>query len=329
MANKLFNIGLQFFAGQNTPAASAGVKGQGTADPVSGKDSVILTGQDIDNDDDFDDIDGDETGTEEVSEDDGDDGDEEDDVPAPKAKGKSQDTDKNAAFAEVRRKAEAEARIKATQEAQRMAAAEIDKAFADMKLLDPYTNKIITSKKEYDAYKARHTTETISKELSKAGISREAIDAMIENHPAVIKAREAAEGFESAKRQSQDTAAKVHLDSQIKEITAIDPAIKTAEDLFAQPNYETIRGYVRKGLTIVEAYKLSNMDKLSGKTAAAAAQSVYNRTQSKEHLTSSAARGQGDIVVPKAVMDNYRRLCPNMTAKEIRADYGKHLKKYS
>lgn len=318
MTDKLFNIGLQFFAGQ--PAPAAGVKGQEVAAPAA--DDIGITGTEIDSEDDFAETGGDEV-IEDVDTDDIDDIEDED--PAPVVKGKGQAPDKNAAFAEVRRKAEAEAKIKAAQEAQRMAAVEVDKAFADMGLLDPYTNKIITSKKEYDAYKARHSSETISKELGKAGISREAIDAIIETHPAVIKAKEAAEGFETAKRQQQDTAAKVHLDSQLKEISSIDPDIKGIEDLMAQPNYETIRGYVRKGLSIVEAYKLTNMDKLSGKTAAAATQAVYNKVASKDHLTSSAARGQGEIPVPKGVMEQYRKLT-KLSDKEIREHYAKQTK---
>ena len=307
--------------------SATGVKETGVAAPAA--EDINITGADIDDDDDF----GDETAEDETSEDDTDAGDDSDDDVQPEKqedkKQASKEPDRNAVFADIRRKAEAEAKIKASHEAQRMAAAEVDKAFKDMGLRDPYTNKAITTKAEYDSYKTRHESETISKELGKAGISREAIDAMIENHPAVLKAKEAAEGFETAKRQSQDTAARVHLESQLKEISAIDPGIKTAEDLMAQPNYETIRGYLRKGLTIVEAYRLTNLDKLTSKTAAAATQAAYNRAQSKEHLTSSAARGQGDIMVPREVIESYRRLCPKMTAKEIREDYAKHQKKYS
>ncbi len=330
MKNKLFNIGLQFFAEQSVK--TAGVKGQEAAAPatddISSKErNAFLTDADIESDDTIADTDGDESDDSDVNSsgefDTGDDSDNDTVLPV---KGQKAKTEQDAVYADIRRKAESEARIKATQEAQRIAAAEVDKAFADMGLRDPYTNKAITTKKEYDAYKARHQTETISNELGKAGISREAIDAMIDSHPAVIKAKEAAEGFESAKRQSQDTAAKVHLDSQIGEIMKFDPDIKGIEDIMALPNYEDLKGYVRKGLTLVEAYKLTNMEKLTNKTAKAAAQSAYNKSASKEHLTSSASRGQGENPVPKGVMDMYKKIT-KLSDKEIREHYSKHNKK--
>jgi hypothetical protein len=315
-------------------AAGVSAKTQGSAAPGTDTDDINITGADLD-DEEFDDIDDTDDADEDDTDDDTDDGSEDDEddddngKPADKGQKQTVKPDQNAAFAEVRRKAEAEAKIKATQEAQRMAAAEVDKAFADMGLEDPSTKKPIKTKAEYDAYKARHATEVAAKEFGKAGISVDTLNSLIENHPMVQQAKQAVAGYEEAQRQVQESAARVRLDEQIKEITALDPSIKTVDDLAAQPYYEQLRGYVKKGLTIVEAFKLTNIDKLNNKTASAAAQSAYNKAQSKEHLTSSAARGQGEVVVPKAVMNNYRKLCPNMTAKEIRADYAKFQKKYS
>ncbi len=310
-----------------------GVKVQEAAAPatddISSKErNAFLTDTDIESDSGFVETGADESDDSGEFDTDDDSGNDSDGVDGVQPAGKAQKakTEQDAVYADIRRKAESEARIKATQEAQRMAAAEVDKAFADMGLHDPYTNKAITTKKEYDAYKARHQTETISKELGKAGISREAIDAMIDSHPAVLKAKEAAEGFESAKQQSQDTAAKVHLDSQIGEIMKFDPDIKGIEDIMALSNYEDLKGYVRKGLTLVEAYKLTNMEKLTNKTAKAAAQSAYNKSASKEHLTSSASRGQGENPVPKGVMDMYRKIT-KLSDKEIREHYAKQQKK--
>src|SRR5690606_12574891 len=90
-----------------------------------------------------------------------------------------QEPDRNAVFADIRRKAEADAKIKATAEAQRTAQLEVDKVISNMGLQDPYTGKTIQTKAEYDAYKSRHDSELVSKELGKAGISRETVDALI------------------------------------------------------------------------------------------------------------------------------------------------------
>ena len=296
---------------------ATGVKAQETAAPAAVKDTFVQ-GEDVI--DEIDDTDDPITITDE------------DDTPAPVGKTVKQveaEPDRNAVYADMRRRAESEARVKATQEAQSIAQKEVDKVFADMGLNDPYTGKPINTKAEYDAYKARHNTETISKELSKAGISREAMDALIDSHPAVQQAKIAATAYESAQKQAQEGAAKVRFDSQLKEITELDADIKTVDDLFKQPNIDTIKSYIKKnGLSIVEAYKLANMDKLSGKQASAAAQSVYNKATSKDHLTSTAVRGQGEISMTKAQLEQYRRLT-GKTDKQIREDYAKHLKKYS
>jgi len=316
----------------NTSAAApaTGATTQETAAPVTDNKSISVTGADVDDDDEYaddvEDTDDDELDDEGVTGDPtGEDG-VEGHIGKPVVKPAP---DQNAVFADIRRKAETEARIKATQEARRTAAVEVDKAFADMGLTDPYTNKAITTKAEYNAYKTRHASETAAQEFGKAGISLETMNALIDNHPAVQQAKQAAASFETAQREAQDGAARVQLDEQLKEISALDPAIKSVDDLAAQPYYEQIRGYVRKGLTIVEAYKLSNMDNLTNKTASAAAQSAYNKTASKEHLTSSAARGQGETPISKAQLNTYRMLNPSMTDKQIREDYAKFKKNYS
>lgn len=306
----LFNIGLQFFAD------ATGATEQDVADPAA---DIEADAEDIETDDDDIDIIEDEDEDIELDDDGSDEGE-----GAPADKGQKQTPEQNAVYAEMRRKAEADARVKAQTEAQRI----IDQTIADMGMRDPYTGKAITTKAEYDAYKTRHETEIIGKELGKAGISRAAMDALIASHPAIKQAQEAAKAYEEAQRSAQEQAARARLEEQIKAISALDPSIKTADDLVKLPEYGKLRGYVQKGLSIEEAYKLTYMDKLAEKKSAAAAQSAINKAASKEHLTPSVARGSGDAPVPKRVIEQYRMLNPGMTDKEIRADYAKFQKKY-
>ena len=299
MQEKMFDIGLQFFA------EDEGATGQEVAEPA---DDVTLTGEDID-DDELDIIEDDE---EVEGESDGSDG-----GLTNAAAGASQTPEQNAAFAEVRRKAEAEAKLKAQTEAAKL----VDNVFADMGLTDPYTGKRITNKAEYDAYKQRHESETVNKELGKAGITREAMDAIIASHPAIKQAEEATKAY-------REQSARVRLDEQLKEISALDSTVQTADDLINLPTYPQIREYVRKGLTIAEGYKLANMDKLTEKKTAAAAQSAINKVASKAHLEPSTARGQGDSPIPRKQYEQYKLLRPDWSDKQIRADWAKHNKKY-
>lgn len=308
MTHKLFNIGLQFFADQT----AAGEKAQEVAAPETDVDTDTDV-EEIDGVDGYEDVDGEDTDDDDITE------------PAPEPaqnpKGSVQSPEQNAAFRNMRLKAEADARTKAQAEAARM----VDQTIAEMGLRDPYTDKLITTKAEYDAYRQKHETEVIGRELGKAGISREAIDALISAHPAIRQAQEASKAYQDAQRNAQEQAAKVRLDEQVKEISELDPAVQTAEDLFKLPEYPQIREYVRKGLSITEAYKLTNMDKLTEKKTAAAAQTAINKVTSKEHLSPSAARGQGDIPVPKKVLQQYMDIA-GMTKEEARAHYQKHMK---
>lgn len=305
MTHKLFNIGLQFFADETVTGENV----QGVADPapddaaedIDDTDDTDVDGYEDDDDEDTDDADGEETAA----------------APTP-----VQTPEQNAAFRNMRLKAEADARIKAEAEAAKM----VDTTIAGMGLCDPYNNnKPITTKAEYDAYRQKHEAEVIGRELGKAGISREAMDALINAHPAIRQAQEASRAYQDAQRNAQEQAAKVRLDEQVKEISELDPTVQTAEDLFKLPVYGQIREYVRKGLSIVEAYKLTNMDKLTEKKTAAAAQTAINKAMSKEHLSPSAARGQGDIPVPKKVLQQYMDIA-GMTEKEARAHYQKFMK---
>lgn len=313
MKHKLFNIGLQFFAD--------GGKESEVAEPIADTDTDVEVDDDVEEYEEFDDA---EADADTESEDDLQDVNESEPL---KAAGKTE-PDRNAIMASMRRQAEADARIKAQSEAKQTLQAEIDKAFADMGLRDPYTNKIISTKAEYDAYKSRHDSELVSKELGKAGISRETVDALIQSSPAMKEAQEAAKAYKQALQQTREQTAKVQLDEQIKAISAIDPDIKGLDDIFKLPNYQTIRGYVAKDIPLSEAYKLANMDKLIDKKTTAATQSAYNKTQSKEHLTSSAVRGQGEIPVPKKAMAQFRGLT-GLSDKEAREYYAKYHKQIS
>lgn len=296
--------------------SAAGVNVQGVADPAADINKDI---DDKEIDIIEDDIDDNEP---DINEGEGEDEANESSEAEQSAASTKQTPEQNAAFAEIRRKAEADARAKAQADAQRI----IDQTIADMGMRDPYTGKAITTKAEYDAYKTRHETEIIGKELGKAGISREAMDALIASHPAIKQAQEAAKAYEEAQRSAQEQAARARLEEQIKAISALDPSIKTADDLVKLPEYDKLRGYVQKGLSIEEAYKLTYMDKLADKKTAAAAQSAINKVASKEHLAASTSRGQGETPIPRKQYEMFKLINPNMPDKKIKEYWAKYSK---
>lgn len=229
----------------------------------------------------------------------------------------------NARFAAARRKAEQE-RDAAIAEAQRRASEDADKRiddyFRNSGLINPYTKKPITNKAEFEEYKTRYEDEQKSSIAKKAGMSEEEFDQYIRNTPQVRAAEE-------AQRRAADAQATADINSQIAEIGKLDPNIKSLADLAKLPTYPKIYAYVRDNrLSILDAYRLCNADKLTASAVEASRQSALNSAQSKSHLSATQSRGSGSLTVPEEVMREYRMFNPDATDAEITAHYNRNHK---
>lgn len=255
-----------------------------------------------------------ESGTEETSED---------------GKGE-QSREENARYAAARRKAEAErdaavaqARADAQAEAQRT----IDEAFRNMGLYDPYAKKPITNKAEYDAYKQKIDIEKKTRVAKASGMSEAEFDEFVSELPEVKAAREKQAQAEEAMKQAQAAQAQVKIGEQISEIAKFDPSIKNLDDLKKMDNYSEFYEHVKRGNTLVDAYKLVNFDKLTQASANGAKQAAINAINGKSHLEKTSGRGTGSATVPADIAATYRLLIPDATDAEIQKHYNKYIKK--
>ena len=230
----------------------------------------------------------------------------------------NQTEEDNSKFAAARRKAEMQ-RDAEINKIKEQTKAEIDKAFADAGLINPYTNKQITTKAEYDDYKKRLDKDKTDRALKKSGLDKDILDKLISSHPDVVAARAEVEKAKQANAQAK-------LNEQIAEITKIDPDIKSADDLIKSPSYAQIIERVKKGYTIADAYQIVNIDAITQKRAAAARQQAINSANGKSHLTASTARGPGAVNVPADIAAQYRMLNPKITDEEMQKSYNKYLK---
>lgn len=205
------------------------------------------------------------------------------------------------------------------------AAKQLDESIAALGLTNPYTKEPIRNKADYDAYRAKVEEDRRAKFLKKAGVSEEEFAKLAAEQPE-IKAR--LDEAQEAKRQ----AAAAAMSEQLRQIHELDPEINTIEDLAKMPNYAQFYRFVKQNrLSLVEAYRLANMERLSARTAAATKQAAMNAAQSKAHLEATKARGKGgDVtVVPNDVREYYRMINPKATEAEVKADYAKYLKNLS
>ena len=205
------------------------------------------------------------------------------------------------------------------------AAKQLDESIAALGLTNPYTKEPIKDKADYDAYRAKLDEDRRAKLLKKAGMSEEEFVKLAAEQPE-IKAQ--LEEAREAKRQ----AAAAAMNEQLRQIHELDPAINTVEDLAKMPNYAEFYRFVKQNrLSLVEAYRLANMERLSERAAAATKQAAINAAQSKAHLEATKSRGKGGDVpaISAEVLEYYRAINPKATEAEIRADYARYLKNIS
>lgn len=253
------------------------------------------------------------------------------DSPEGQADGQKQTPEQNAKFAAARRKAEAErdaAIAKARQDAQAEAQRTIDEAFRSSGLTNPYTKKPITSKAEYDEYRARLEADRKARLLKKSGMSDEEFQQFVQGMPEVKQAKEAQAAAETAARQAREQQAKLKVEEQLKEISALDPSIQELKDLAKMETYPKFYELVKRGNTLTDAFKLANYDALTGRAAAASRQAAINSAQGKQHLSPTTQRGAGAVSVPADIKAEYLAFNPDATDAEIQQHYNRYMKNH-
>lgn len=253
------------------------------------------------------------------------------DSPEGQADGQKQTPEQNAQFAAARRKAEAErdaAIAKARQDAQAEAQRTIDEAFRNSGLSNPYTKKPITSKAEYDEYRTRLEADRKARLLKKSGMSDDEFREFVQGLPEVKQAKEAQAAAETAARQAREQQAKLKVEEQLKEISALDPSIQELKDLAKMETYPKFYELVKRGNTLTDAFKLANYEALTGRAAAASRQAAINSAQGKQHLSPTTQRGAGAVSVPADVKAEYLAFNPDATDAEIQQHYNRYVKNH-
>lgn len=82
-----------------------------------------------------------------------------------------------------------------------------------------------------------------------------------------------------------------------------------------------------KGYDAVDAYRLANLDSLTGKKVSAAKQTALN-AQSKEHLvkTGGVSGVSSDVEIPTSAMAIWKDMFPDDTPQKLKERYNKTLK---
>ena len=219
-----------------------------------------------------------------------------------------QDSDTNAQFAAARRRAEAE--FKAELERRD---AEYARRFKDV--VNPITGLPIKSEKDYfEALDAQETLR-LNEQVQSAGIDPSVIEQMIARSPMVAQANMI---LETQRRNEADRL----IAEGVAEISKIDPDIKSLQDI-PQEQMPRIIERVKAGLSLSDAYKIENMDKLIGKSNDAATQRAINNAKNKNHLNTHSGISDNENLqeIPSEALEAWKMAYPELSYKELRKIY--------
>ncbi len=199
--------------------------------------------------------------------------------------------------------------------------------FEQAGMKDTFTGKQITSIEEFDAWQAKFKDQQIEKDLQAGKLSREALEAVVANHPVLKRAEQIVQQGEQAQKAAQQEADRTRMNAQIEQISKIDPMVKEAGDLLKLPEAKALYDYVRRGYALEDAHALATRQRLEGSRIDAARQQAMNNTRGKDHLQSSGnARGAGAISVPPEVKKMYKLMNPSASEAEIQAHFNNYMK---
>jgi hypothetical protein len=206
--------------------------------------------------------------------------------------------------------------------------ADWERFFAASGLKDTETGKPIKTRAEYEAWQQKHQLQQAQQQLKDGKLTPELMQQLISQNPVVQKAQAMIDQNAAAQKQAQQQAERTRISEEIAEIGKLDPKIQSVEDLLSMENFHTFKGYVDKGYSYLDSYKLSNMEKIATARAQQAQQQALDNARGKDHLKASGrSQGTGAMSVPPEVMRQYRLFNPGATDAQIQAHYNKSMKK--
>lgn len=207
----------------------------------------------------------------------------------------------------------------------RAAQARVDAVYAELfrGQTNPMTGKPITSEAEYRDYIAERDRQVQTEELRKAGIAPETLKNIVARE--VEPLRRQMEMAKLAAMQEKVKAVNARMEAALKaelqKVTAMDPNVKTMEDIAAMPTAQEFNRYVQLGLGVEEAFLLANRQSVKERELAAAKAATETRMAGKRHLAPPETSGAKTIQVPRDVVEAYRTMMPDATDTEIQKAY--------
>lgn len=230
--------------------------------------------------------------------------------------------EERASWAERRRQWEAREKQAMEQAAQ----ARVDQVYANMfkGQINPFTGKPIQSEADYKAYEAEKARKEQEEQLTRAGIDPKMIQSMVDQQMAPMRMQMEQERLNTIQERAKTANARFEeaLGKELQKIAALDPAIKTLDDIKAMPTANRFNELVQMGVGLEDAFYLANRKAIEERKMAAVKASAQNQMAGKGHLNPvGAANGKQPVQVPRGIVETYRAMIPGATDAEIQKAY--------
>ena len=232
--------------------------------------------------------------------------------------------------AAARRKREQDAVVEAAVRAEReklQAAhkAELEEVFSQAGMTDRYNDgKPIRTMEEFRSWSAKAQAAGLSRRLQEGKLTPEDLQAAVDNAPAVKAAKAAMEKLAQQQREQEQARYREEVEKELAQIRQLDPSVTGLSDILNREGGEEFSRLVQKnGLSFLEAFKLSNGERLAKAQAMAAAEGAARKQHGKDHMRSVVSGGGSVLDVPRETVAFYRQLNPEMSMEDIQKDYAK------
>lgn len=196
--------------------------------------------------------------------------------------------------------------------------------------VNPYTGTVINNREDYEAYRNAYVqsqqnaaTANLYGRIQNGTATADEFNAFIQSavqralmsSPDLQRARAAADRAEQAERQAREDAGRSRMQADIDALNKEYPScnIKTIADI----KDPAMVDYIRKGLTVSDAYYLTHRQEIAKSQQAAAKQAVINQTAGKAHLKTTAGTAAEDSGVTEEMIAEFKPFFPNATRKEL------------
>lgn len=230
---------------------------------------------------------------------------------------------------------EAAEQNRAREEQARQAAeqARVDKVYADMFAgqTNPYTGQPIQTEADFRNYQAERERRQQTAQLQQAGIDPKTIQGIVDQRLAPMQQRLQMAELSAMQERAKAANARAQeaISRSLTNIGAMDPSVKSLEDIAKMPTAPRFNELVQKGIGMEDAFYLANRQAIDTRRAAASRAATINNMASRTHLNPTQnTAGKTPVEVPKAVVDAYRYMMPDATDAEIQKAYAAELENH-